>query len=316
MATPIVTVSFTADVQNGISPLAVQFTDTTEVTDGFVRERLWDFGDGSISEEENPLHTFSGDGGDKFTITLTVITTEGEFQAISSQTQNVIRISNERLIGVSSISNAEAFLARVSVPLDDGEPAHTHTFNGSQYFYFTNSTVLELKSPFGYEAFVRLQMNLDASINFISGAVFAEDIFTTPITSNWETHSRLSGVTNINPLTTPISILPDVELAGVSIGLTRGVKVQMRTSTFSETSTQVFGEHIEVDFIVLGSPPIAAFSAIPLVIPSGRIVTFINETIPATIGDTTYSWKKRISGSGDSFVEFSIQENPQETFIK
>ncbi|MFN8560605.1 MAG: PKD domain-containing protein [Anaerolineae bacterium] len=52
-------------VQN--NPLAVQFTDESS---GQVVARLWEFGDGTTSAEQNPLHTYAA-GGD-YTVTLTV----------------------------------------------------------------------------------------------------------------------------------------------------------------------------------------------------------------------------------------------------
>ncbi|MDH7504805.1 MAG: PKD domain-containing protein [Candidatus Acetothermia bacterium] len=48
-------------------PLAVQFTDQSS---GSVTDWLWDFGDGTTSTEQNPLHVYAKGG--KFTVTLTV----------------------------------------------------------------------------------------------------------------------------------------------------------------------------------------------------------------------------------------------------
>jgi beta propeller repeat protein len=59
--------SFTQDVTSGSSPLAVQFSDTTDPAPAYW---IWDFGDGMNSTEQNPLHTFSSDG--TYPVTLTV----------------------------------------------------------------------------------------------------------------------------------------------------------------------------------------------------------------------------------------------------
>lgn len=58
LVTPLMA-DFTANVTNGTAPLAVQFTDTSsgDPTDG-----TWDFGDGSFSSSQNPLHLFTGEG--------------------------------------------------------------------------------------------------------------------------------------------------------------------------------------------------------------------------------------------------------------
>ncbi|MFT6338178.1 MAG: PKD repeat protein, partial [Halioglobus sp.] len=47
----------TADIYSGCSPLTVQFTPPTGVTNA-----LWDFGDGSTSNLSSPGHTFDESG--------------------------------------------------------------------------------------------------------------------------------------------------------------------------------------------------------------------------------------------------------------
>ena len=60
---------FTAKPRSGNGPLVVQFTDTST---GHVSSRLWDFGDGTTSTEQNPIHTYIfRDAGD-FTVSLSV----------------------------------------------------------------------------------------------------------------------------------------------------------------------------------------------------------------------------------------------------
>jgi PKD repeat protein len=59
---------FIAAPREGFSPLAVQFTD---ISGGDPSSWTWDFGDGSISHEQNPLHTYTT-AGRTYTISLTV----------------------------------------------------------------------------------------------------------------------------------------------------------------------------------------------------------------------------------------------------
>jgi glucose/arabinose dehydrogenase len=54
------TADFVADVRAGQRPLAVQFTDLSDVPGA--SEWLWSFGDGSSSTERHPSHTYSQDG--------------------------------------------------------------------------------------------------------------------------------------------------------------------------------------------------------------------------------------------------------------
>ncbi|MDD5187465.1 MAG: DUF2341 domain-containing protein, partial [Methanoregula sp.] len=59
--------SFTADVTNGYSPVAVQFTDTSTINP---TSWVWNFGDGTTSIEQNPVHTYSTYG--LYTVSLMV----------------------------------------------------------------------------------------------------------------------------------------------------------------------------------------------------------------------------------------------------
>ncbi|MDD4985844.1 MAG: DUF2341 domain-containing protein, partial [Dehalococcoidales bacterium] len=60
--------SFTADVTNGYSPVTVQFTDTSTINP---TSWAWDFGDGTTSIEQNPVHTYSTYGTNTVTLTAT-----------------------------------------------------------------------------------------------------------------------------------------------------------------------------------------------------------------------------------------------------
>ncbi|MBN1294951.1 MAG: PKD domain-containing protein, partial [Candidatus Latescibacteria bacterium] len=59
--------AFTADVTSGQAPLTVQFTDQST---GDVMEWEWNFGDGSSSTEQNPLHLY--ETWSTFTVSLEV----------------------------------------------------------------------------------------------------------------------------------------------------------------------------------------------------------------------------------------------------
>jgi len=63
---------FSADPVSGIAPLSVQFSDESS---GEPQSWHWDFGDGSTSELENPMYSFSNPG--TYTITLTVMNSYG-----------------------------------------------------------------------------------------------------------------------------------------------------------------------------------------------------------------------------------------------
>jgi len=62
----------TSDTTEGALPLRVQFTD---LSIGIITEWLWDFGDGYISTEQNPIHTYDSEG--TYTVSLTVSNPDG-----------------------------------------------------------------------------------------------------------------------------------------------------------------------------------------------------------------------------------------------
>lgn len=319
MATPVVNVSFTAAPRTGEPPLTVDFTDTTEVTDGYARQWFWDFGDGSVSEDQNPTHIYEGVGGEKFTVSLMVLATEGEFSALSSNTVQASRISNDRLQGVD-FTPEDAWAARTNAPLATGKVQHSLGYNGSQYFYTTNTPLLSINTGQSDPVFSMLMTEwsiFDNDYMTLTGQIdFNGNVSSTGINGQKHPHGRLT-----NPVTDPLIatafIFPQIQLASPTAGLNVGMVVSMFRRTYTNTATQSFGEHEEVDYIQIGDPPIADFTGSPLVGGSPLFVQFENLTIPATGGvPTTYVWKKRLSGSGNPFETFSTAENPLEIFTK
>ncbi|MDD1634508.1 MAG: PKD domain-containing protein, partial [Methanomicrobiales archaeon] len=69
--------SFTADPMYGITPLTVQFTDTST---GSPDEWSWDFGDGGTSTQQHPGHTYTAGGS--YTVNLTAGNLFGENSAL------------------------------------------------------------------------------------------------------------------------------------------------------------------------------------------------------------------------------------------
>jgi PKD repeat protein len=66
-------VDFEGTPLQGSEPLTVQFTDLTQ---GSPIEWYWDFGDGNVSNEQNPSHTYQLDGS--YDVTLRVVVSGGE----------------------------------------------------------------------------------------------------------------------------------------------------------------------------------------------------------------------------------------------
>ena len=72
---PDLTAAFTADMRAGANPSSITFTDQSA---GNPSSWLWEFGDGTVSEEANPVHIYEKAG--VFDVTLTVSNAEGENQ--------------------------------------------------------------------------------------------------------------------------------------------------------------------------------------------------------------------------------------------
>ena len=66
----------------GCAPLKVQFTDHSGVCSGnTINTWTWDFGDGTISTEQHPLHVYTNEG--TYSVSLTVTTTSGLTRTIN-----------------------------------------------------------------------------------------------------------------------------------------------------------------------------------------------------------------------------------------
>jgi PKD repeat protein len=64
-----------ANFTYSIDGLTVTFTDLSYDPDGYIASWLWDFGDGTTSTTQNPVHTYAVDG--TYTVSLTVTDNEG-----------------------------------------------------------------------------------------------------------------------------------------------------------------------------------------------------------------------------------------------
>lgn len=64
-----VTAEFSSNIQSGNAPLQVTFTDQSTISSGSITGWVWNFGDGTTSNEQNPTHTYSSAGS--YDVTLT-----------------------------------------------------------------------------------------------------------------------------------------------------------------------------------------------------------------------------------------------------
>lgn len=69
------TIAFTASDSMGCFPLKVNFTDNSTANSGTIANWQWDFGDGNLSNAQNPQHTYTGAG--TYTVILRVVNSNG-----------------------------------------------------------------------------------------------------------------------------------------------------------------------------------------------------------------------------------------------
>lgn len=99
---------------SGIAPLEVNFTDNST---GSPTSWLWDFGDGTTSTEQNPVHAYQGDG--LYTVTLTVT---NEFDSNTEVKENYIVVYDNCSPGWTQINYTNNTTAYCKVTIE-GLPA-------------------------------------------------------------------------------------------------------------------------------------------------------------------------------------------------
>ena len=92
---------FTADIVEGCTPLTVQFT--AEYKD-IGLSYLWDFGDGTISPDENPMHVYPVDGN--YDVQLTVTSSVDE-QSETNLKKGFVSVYSSPVVSINGIETEE-----------------------------------------------------------------------------------------------------------------------------------------------------------------------------------------------------------------
>lgn len=109
----------TANFTYGVSDLTVSFSDTSTDSDGTIVAWSWNFGDGSTSNLQNPVHLYAEYG--TYSVSLTVTDDDGAVGTTSktvtlSQAGQTVTVSS--LIGTSSTVNRNFWKATVTATID------------------------------------------------------------------------------------------------------------------------------------------------------------------------------------------------------
>lgn len=133
------TVDFSASATSGCYPLPVQFTDLSTPGSSSISSWQWDFGDGSSSALQNPVHTYTAGGN--YNVTLRVINNSGCATTLS-KTQ-YIKINS----GVkANFSNTSPSSCAVPVTIDFTNQS-TGTGNLNYVWDFGDGNTSTIESP-------------------------------------------------------------------------------------------------------------------------------------------------------------------------
>jgi len=148
--------NFTANITSGPAPLAVQFTDTST---GNPTAWSWTFGDGAISTEQHPVHTYAVPG--TYTVSLTVTNSAGSNTTTQTDCITVVPASGQDIfwevpLSVTSgtfsqtvtLGSAESATREFDAGLDVPMPPDAPGAKKSVYFTSTDPTFGELSTDY------------------------------------------------------------------------------------------------------------------------------------------------------------------------
>ncbi len=332
-----VVASFTHDGDLLIPPSQlVTFTDTST---GSPNKWLWDFGDGETSNLQHPSHTFVGEGLDMFNVTLKAWLTASETGLGMGLIAGTAKCTWKRVTGAQPPDQEAIFNA-------------SNAFNtlSTSRTYAANMNDTNAGSTFRDIIAVRTQWSQTPTSNALK-----IPIVRIPLLNGESWLNRyprgLEGTCILKrsePGTWPGLFSPVAAQGAIGIGRNiefdlspwRGTPSWFMVTSSEQTITadegdaqergflgypvQIYnmdiasGDDVDSDIqqLTFGAPPVADFTASPTGGGNPLIVQFQNLSTPAVGLPTTYSWKKRVSESGDAFVQFSTEENPLHDFSK
>jgi PKD repeat protein len=303
----------------------VQFADEST---GSPDSWLWNFGDGMFSEEQHPLHTYTGEFGDKFTVSLKAYIISGpeifrntvqkfEIKQRTADTfDNTVEVFSN--LGSKSFQTFSSSGALKSWHFFDGTglDEENPTYNG-QDIQAKGTISIPAPAGGGPSVFITKSTLTQVSSSLREGTI------TSTLGGRYDaagpiSNQFMSDVTGKNGST--VELIPNYVFITITPPQApfeqSGIGANLQVYERRTSSEDNFDQTTKTDYIIFGTPPIAAFNASPTSGPNPLTVQFENQSTPAVGLPTTYLWKKRKTGSGDAFVEFSTQEHPTEIFTK
>ena len=150
---PLPVADFSINVSSGYAPLSIRFTDTSKNTDG----RIWDFGDGNNSTEQNPEHTYSATGN--YTVNLTATNENGK----SSKLATIIVLDQGNLEPLIPVANFSVNVANGYAPLTVKFTDQSEYVTGWSWSFGDGDTSTEQNPAHTYSSAGNYTVNLTVS---------------------------------------------------------------------------------------------------------------------------------------------------------
>ena len=266
-------ISFKPDITEGCPPLNVKFTDASKAGSGTIKSWLWDFGEGKLSNEQNPSATFHY--SNTYHVSLSVVNSYGCKQ--TAEGENYIHVldtvkagfnysytnicQSPAPINFQNASQSASPLADYSWDFGDGNksndlsPMHTFTTNGKYVVkLITKNTVGCSDTTLQTITIGKAGADFTYTKACVNSAVqFTDASSAVPVTSAWTfgdgTSSNLSSPTHIfsSPGTYNVTLKADF---GSCVGaITKKVVIVNRPSaSFSASASNVCKVPFTVSF--------------------------------------------------------------------
>ena len=308
--------AFSADLTEGEMPLEVHFSDLSENADVWV----WNFGDGEVSDIQNPVHTYNEAG--KYSVTLEVSNTNGSVTA-----------NKKDYINVLSSSSGTVPEAEFSADLTEGEMPLEVNFsdlskNADAWLWnFGDGAISEIQNPIHtYNEAGTYTVTLEVSNENGSDTVEKADYITitkSPVTETLDGDFEADVTSGKTPLEVHFTDIssgsPDSWSYdfgdGNSVNEINPVHTYTEAGTYTVTLRVMKGREIDfeekTDYITVTEepayvpkPPVADFT---VDVNEAETGTEIHFTDASTENPDTWAWT-----FGDGSV--SREENPDHTY--
>ena len=304
---PLLEPDFTAEPLSGYQPLRVQFTDSSEIGAESNPRWRWNFGDGAISTQQHPAHTYVNPG--RYSVSLT-ITTDDDQQRLfkpelievkqssgaapdftASQTRGMrplpVVFTDRSVPGTSPIISWDWDFGDGNIS-EEQSPGHIYTQSGLYTVTLTITTAAGEEMTRTRENYIEVTAPPVASFTaapFTGYAPLEVEFFDT---SNLGRAANVSWLWNFGDGATstdqnPIHSYTQSGLFTVSLRVTTefGVDSLTREKLIDITPAQL---------------PSASFSAAPVIGPSPLEVVFTDTSRPGSSAITEWLWE--LGGGG------------------